>query len=96
VGNDTLTGTAITGGTPNAFAFTASTIGADVINNFNISQDFLLLSANTFGSVSAVLAATADNGSGNAVISLGGASTVTLTGISTATLTNHSQDIKLI
>jgi hypothetical protein len=95
VGNDTFTGTAISGGTPEAFVFNLSAIGTDVINNFNYLKDFLYFSTNTFGSVSAVLAAT-QNQSGNAVISLGGTSTVTLTGISPTTLLNHSQDIKLI
>ena len=75
-GNDTLTG----GAGADKFVFSQGT-GQDTVVDFVSATDKLDLSAFGFASFAAVQAATSNDGSGNAVIDLGGGNSVTLTGV---------------
>jgi Ca2+-binding RTX toxin-like protein len=88
--NDVLTGDAaaniLSGGDgADTFVFAAGS-GQDTVNDFVSGSDKLDLSAFGFADFAAVLAATTDNGSGYAVIDLGGGNSVTLFGFAEAQL----------
>ena len=88
--NDVLTGDTNAniltgGGGADTFVFAAGS-GQDTVNDFVSGNDKLDLSAYNFSDFAAVLASTTDNGSGYAVIDLGGGNTITLFGVSEAQL----------
>ncbi len=93
-GNDTYTG----GAGSDVFQFTTGEAGAaEVIEDFASGEDTVAILANINGSGIAsaadILARTADNDSGAAVIDLGGGQTITLVGTSTASLSASDFDI---
>ena len=82
-GNDTLTGASAN----NEFVF-AQPIGNDTICNFNVATDKIdLTGLANIASFSDIQANIADDGHGDAVITIGAGETITLQGISVASLT---------
>jgi Ca2+-binding RTX toxin-like protein len=83
LGNDTMTG----GDGADTFVLSGANSGADVITDFDVSEDQIDLSGVTgFDSFDAIMAAASENG-GNVLIDLSGGNTLTLNGVSMATLT---------
>jgi hypothetical protein len=88
-GNPVLTGTeGLAAGTPgDMFTYAmGSVIGNAAIDGFNPTADLLQFNAAEFPSFAAILAATANNASGSAVIRLDAQNSITLTGLSMASL----------
>jgi hypothetical protein len=82
-GDDTLTGSAAA----DEFVF-SQPIGNDVVHSFDASADKIdLIGYNGMSSFADVQAHTADDASGNAVITLGDGQSITLLGVSAASLT---------
>ena len=82
-GNDTLTGA----GGSNEFVF-AQPIGNDTIYNFNVANDKIdLMGFANIASFSDIKSNTADDGHGDAVITIGAGQTITLQGVNATSLT---------
>ncbi|WP_198031744.1 Ig-like domain-containing protein [Bradyrhizobium sp. Ec3.3] len=81
-GDDTLTGS----GGHNTFVFSQA-IGHDVVHSFEVSSDVIDLISYGWQSFGDVQAHTADDASGNAVITLATGQTITLDGVHAADLT---------
>jgi RTX calcium-binding nonapeptide repeat (4 copies) len=93
--SDTLTG----GAGSDMFVFRQfdqSQAHNDTITDFNVFQDSLNFDQAHFADIPTLLAATQDNVSGNAVITVDTHNTVTLTGVSTAMLLAHQTDIHIV
>jgi hypothetical protein len=90
-GNDILAG----GGGANNFVFKAN-FGKDVIVDFNPNIDSIQINQATFANTSILLAHTADNAQGNAVITADANDTITLVGVTTSQLQQHLNDFHLV
>jgi Ca-dependent carbohydrate-binding module xylan-binding len=86
-GNDVLTGTAAN----DMFVFKPN-FGNDSIVNFQPGQDYIEIDHTIFADVTTMLAHTADDVHGNAVITADQANTITFHDVSTATLKEHVSD----
>ena len=86
-GNDVLTGTAAN----DMFVFKPN-FGNDSIVNFQPGQDYIEIDHTIFADVTTMLAHTADDVHGNAVITADQANTITFHDVSTATLKQHVSD----
>jgi Cadherin-like/FecR protein len=88
--NQTLTGT----GPSDNFVFNFTNVGQATVTNFHADTDLLQLRASVFANVQAALDATADDGHGNAVITLDAHDSITLAGVNKAQL--HQADFQLV
>jgi Ca2+-binding RTX toxin-like protein len=96
-GNDVLSG----GGGSNTFKFlemsgSTANFGKDTIVDFKPGQDVIEISHSLFADTAALLAATTDDGHGNAVITVDANNTITLAGLSKAAATDHPSDFHLV
>jgi len=96
-GNDVLSG----GAGSNTFRFldmsgTTANFGKDTIVDFKPGQDVIEIDHTLFADTAALLAATTDDGHGNAVITVDANNTITLAGLSKAAATDHPSDFHLV
>ena len=89
--NQTLTGN----GNNDTFVF-APGFGHDTITNFQPATDVLQIDHSVFANVQAILAATQDDGHGNAVITADLHDSITLQHVSLAQLQAHQSDFHII
>ncbi len=88
--NQTLTGT----GAIDNFVFNFANVGQATITNFHADTDMLQFNTSMFANEQAILAATIDDGHGNAVISIDAHDSITLAGVTKAQL--HQGDFHLV
>ena len=88
--NQTLTGT----DSNDTFVFTSG-FGHDTITNFQPTADVIQIDHSVFADVQALLAATQDNGHGNAVITADQNDSITLTNVTVAQLQAHQSDFHI-
>jgi VCBS repeat-containing protein len=89
--HDTLTG----GNGPDTFVFGPG-FGHNVITDFDVHNDQIQIDHSLFADFSAVMAHTADDAHGNAVIAYDANNTITLLGVNHAQLLAHSSDFHLV
>ena len=90
-GDNILTG----GAGSDTFVFNFG-FGHDTVADFNVMQDILQVDHTMFADVAALLAHTADNAQGDAVITVDANDTITLHNVSTATLQQHQSDFHIV
>jgi VCBS repeat-containing protein len=89
--HDTLTG----GNGPDTYVFGPG-FGLNIITDFNVHNDQIQIDHSLFANVSAVMAHTADDARGNAVITYDANDTITFLNINSAQLQAHPSDFHLV
>jgi serralysin len=90
-GNNILTG----GGGADTFVFNPA-FGKDTITDFHAGEDIIRFDHTIFADAASVLSHTADDGHGNAIITLDANNTITLQNVTTATLQQHQSDFHIV
>ena len=76
--------------------FFAPNFGQVTIANFNPTTDTIQLSKSVFANMTALLAATCDDGHGNTVITDAAHDTITIQNVTTAQLLTHQSDFHFV
>jgi len=90
-GNDTLLGSVAS----DTFIF-APSFGHDTVVAFTPGQDVIAIDHSIFASAVALLANTADDGGGNAVVTVDASNSITFQGVSTLLLQQHQSDFHIV